>query len=366
MDSPIILIPGITGTKLTNTNLLDFVTLYSVVKRYIAPIEQLSLQPDSRFDAAGDVVIERGDVEDLAYGEIYHKLKQKFDAPIFIFGYDWRRSNAHTAHTLKHFTDSLSHRFDMDSPKFRFVTHSMGGLIFWAYLKLLDGHYDSIDRAVITACPFMGSLKALPALVVGEGGLPEPLFNSRDDFRKIGRTFPSLYELLPLFEDAVVFKDNGKKWDIYDQNDWQSNLWRHEIIWQRLKELKRFRKDKLIDLTKLSAEVRKRILVAIGTGEKTLRTVKVKDKNKAGTITNVFKFDDAKMRDGDGTLPVVSGIHFKDSLLTLKVEKRPLTLMWHSFFLNDARVQNIICRFLAGRTDEADWYTDPSDSVTKA
>jgi len=77
---------------------------------------------------------------------------------------------------------------------------------------------------------------------------------------------------------------------------------------------------------------------------------------------NYEHFDESK--DGDGTVPIQSASAFKNSILTLKVNKkwfdyRSLTSAydWHAFFLNNGRIQNIIQRFFdEKRTLTDNWY----------
>src|SRR4051812_26014616 len=89
-----ILIPGIHGTKLVNSNTLNFDTIWSTIQSKYESIYDLALKQDSRFDVQPTSIIERSDVEDIAYREPVYILEKKTNMPVYIFGYDWRKSSA--------------------------------------------------------------------------------------------------------------------------------------------------------------------------------------------------------------------------------------------------------------------------------
>jgi len=82
---PIILIPGIQGTKLHNINEKDFRTIWSGIKKFFSNIHKLKLQKDGKSDKGVETLIERADVENMAYSEIINYLKEK-GYRVYIFG----------------------------------------------------------------------------------------------------------------------------------------------------------------------------------------------------------------------------------------------------------------------------------------
>jgi hypothetical protein len=390
MKQPIILIPGIQGTKLHNVNERNFDVLWSGIKKFFSNIHELKLQKDGVSDVGAERLVERADVEDIAYSEIINYLRSK-GYRVFIFGYDWRKSNTVSAKKLaeliKHLTNALN------TSSFNFLTHSMGGLVLQAYIKSLsvDDRKKIINKAVFTVPPFLGSVEASFNLTIGKSRL----FNTSDDFRKAGRTFPSIYELLPVYDGAYKFENNqtAQNFNKYDFTTfWQQvnqllphrtdTLKKHRLITQRLKELGEVRdqNDFIFDFSKCDEELRSRLLVIAGTNADTRYKIYVKD--RVDHYKNFFdyeKYEPKKERggDGDGTVPLKSAIAFKDSITTLTVEKRALEswadsrfLMadWHAFMLNNGRVQNIIKRFLKAdmHTLEKDtWYLSLGDKRTK-
>ncbi len=141
---PTILIPGITGTKLADTNKPDFDIIWSGIQSKYETIYDLKLDIGTKFDKSDEVIIGHADVEDIAYKEAYYIIKRKLGGKVFIFGYDWRRSCVENGKRLKAFVDYLSAKLSETS--FNFLTHSMGGIVFTCFLKTLRGDYTSRSK----------------------------------------------------------------------------------------------------------------------------------------------------------------------------------------------------------------------------
>ncbi|GHH99238.1 lipase/acyltransferase domain-containing protein [Neobacillus kokaensis] len=353
MSRATILIPGIQGTKLVNSNTLNFDTIWSGIQSKYETIYDLALKQDSRFEEMPRSIVERSDIEDLPYREAVYVLEHKTKIPVYIFGYDWRKSSAETAKRLADYIEYLKVKLDVSS--FNIIAHSMGAAIFNCYLKLIQGNYDVIDHAVLLACPFKGSVRALISLIAGEGGFRFPLFNSNDEFRKIARTFPSVYELCPVYKDAVVF-ENGADFDLFNPNHWQSNIGDDipGMFRDRIQHMKTFwekQNPAMLNLADLPDEVRKRILIIAGEGEETKNKVIVQPLSPDGRAKNFFHFDSPNSEsDGDGVVSLDSAAIYKNEVLTLAVKKKWTNLAMHALFMNDGRVQTLITRFLLTNT----------------
>jgi len=374
-NQPIILIPGIQGTKLTNSNEVDFKLIWSGIKKFFSNIHALALQKDGISDAKPEAIIERADVEDMAYSEIVNYLRE-LGYPVYIFGYDWRKSNVYTGLELQEYVNKLKKKLNVQ--KVNFITHSMGGLVLSGYMSLLKKEEidKTINKVIFTVPPFLGSIEATFNLVIGKSRL----FNSSDDFRKVGRTFPGLYELLPVYKAAYEMEGGGI--DFYNADTyWQqeeniSSPEKYKIIKDRLKALGKVRTQNnfIFDLSKLNEEVRKRFIILAGGGEETKTKIKI-DKNKDGFkfLFDFEAFDEEE--DGDGTVPLGSAIAFKDSITTFKVdttwfEKRVdskyIMNDWHAFFLNNGKVQNIIKRFIDPEfNNNENWYQSIGKRIEK-
>jgi pimeloyl-ACP methyl ester carboxylesterase len=119
------------------------------------------------------------------------------------FPYDWRLDNRINARAL---ADLLSDRLPRwrehsHNPNARviFLGHSMGGLVARYYLEVLEGWRDC--RALVTfGTPYRGSVNALNYLANGY----KRLFV---DLSEVMRSFPSMYQLLPIYEMLRVGND---------------------------------------------------------------------------------------------------------------------------------------------------------------
>ncbi len=364
---PIVLIPGIQGTKLTNTNNVDFKTIWSGAKKFYTNLHDLLLQFNGASDLGPENIIERADVENLAYSEIVNYLRS-LGYRVYIFGYDWRKSNVESGEKLLSFVKRIQSK--LKEPKINFITHSMGCLVLSSMMKLLSDTDKEkfINKVIFTVPPFLGSIEATYNLVIGKSRL----FNSSDDFRKVGKTFPGLYELLPVYKEAYSFSD-GKAVNWYDFDAY----WQHQIsddpvhmdklddkqrlIRHRLEKLGQVRNDNhfILDLSKLTPELKSRCIVLAGGGERTQTKIKIKENQIVNDRTYKFyfdfgEFDDEEKDAGDGTVPLISSTAFADSIDTFRIDtnwiqKRADSHLimgdWHAFFLNNGKVQNIIQRY---------------------
>lgn len=381
--NPVILIPGIQGTTLLDSNRQDFKTVWSGVKKFFSDIHQLTLRDNGISDKHLDAVIERADVEDLAYSEIINYLKSQ-GYRVYIFGYDWRKSNEVTGQKLGEFVEKLKTRFGNIS-SFNFITHSMGGLVFSAYLKSLstEQREDVVEHAIMTVPPFLGSMEASMNLILG-GSM---LFNSSDDFRKVARTFPAIYELAPVYKDAYQFDDPNvaqafspydfdSYWQQVDNADREDTIKEQKLIRARFKQLGEVRNQNnfIFDFSQESQKLRDRCIVISGVGSATRQKTKIKKGHKH--YKYFFEFEKKPdEKNGDGTVPATSAHAFKDSLTTISVKKSGLE-SWldsrlvgggdlHAFFLNNGRVQNVITRFLSDSTGNNNWFESADDGVKK-
>jgi len=153
---------------------------------------------------------------DIDYGEEHFTC--------FQFPYDWRRDIVESAKDLHNFI--IAQRADVlkqfeekygvtdHDPKFDLVAHSMGGLVARYYLRYgtqdlpADGSLPEltwegaryVDRAVLIGTPNAGSLKAFQQLLEGADFSPiTPSYSPQ-----ILGTMPSIYQLLPRERHGAV------------------------------------------------------------------------------------------------------------------------------------------------------------------
>jgi hypothetical protein len=214
-----------------------------------------------------------------------------------------------------------------------------------------------INKVVFVAPPFKGAPDAVSALTLGQG-----MFFNHDDTRKLARTLPALFELLPTYDFSAIDSVTGEAVNLWMPDNWQKNLVtlvgrpdKDRSIKKFIKNLKKakIQLDKLKRWReKLTETEERRILVLVKTSDKTLCNVMVEKHAGDGNPDNYFDFKRSlHYEEGDGTVPNVSSCCYAGELVTYAFDNRPfLDDYKHPFLLKDNRVQRIINSFL--KTDE--------------
>ncbi len=384
---PVIFIPGIEATALVNKNKFDFPYVWNaydtlstsirtkVLDAYID--EKLQLNP--LYDENINSIVERNHIARLPYEKSIMNLGTKIgENPVYLFGYDWRLSNLENGRNLSDFLDYLSEKLAPRKPiSFRVLTHSMGGLVFLGYLQSVKEKKNkgdhNIDKVVFCAPPFYGSPYALVHLIVGHGGFKSFLnkvFGRDEDVRKVIRTYPSLFELLPWYRNALKGKNSRKNYSLLKKEHWQSNIYDDivKLFEERLQQLAAFRNRMRQIQTDLSGLHSNNMIVIAGTGDNTVTYLEIDDAAAYPKMkVELEEVDDKFM--GDGTVPYVSSTACSAFIKTYVVPKAKIftepieQLDYHGMFLRDSRVQNIYTRFLTGKTNGSNWYQSADNSV---
>ena len=163
----------------------------------------------------------------------------------FQFGYDWRRDNIENARRLaefiaekkKYVAAEIKKRWGVDRDvKFDIIAHSMGGLVARYFLRYggadlpADGSApevtwagaQDVDRVVMVGTPNAGSAHAVEQLV--DGITFTSLFPGYTA-AMLG-TMPSIYQLMPRHRHGAV-RDltSGKSVSLYDPETWKRFEW---------------------------------------------------------------------------------------------------------------------------------------------
>ncbi len=220
-------------------------------------------------------------------------------ANLFPFPYDWRRDNRLAAHQLKRFLDQQlplwREQSYQEHAKVTLIAHSMGGLVARYYLEVLSGWRDC--RGLITfGTPYRGSLEALGYLANGY----KKLFL---DLTEVVRTFPSVYQLLPIYR---VVEQQGRYHRVaelaglphVDQARAQEALAFHREIEEAVALHQR-------DPVYLTQGYK--ILPVVGTRQPTYQSSTVAQ-NQVTLSRDLPPDIDQLLADGDGTVPRASAI----------------------------------------------------------
>jgi hypothetical protein len=279
MRNPVIVIPGILGSKLrdresgrlvwgafegayANPNTADGARLVALPMRIGEPLAALrdDVEPEGVLESvrvrwfglpleqSAYVYILRslgvGGYRDASLGRGGTVRYAEDHFTCFQFAYDWRRSNAENARRLHEFIAEkrtyvereLERRYGIVRREIKFdvVAHSMGGLLLRYYLMYGssdlpdDGSLPpvtwagarDVENAVIVATPNAGSVEAVGNLVEGatfSWVLPRYA-------PAILGTMPALYELLPRTRHGAVVA-GGSPVDLYDPAEWARRGW---------------------------------------------------------------------------------------------------------------------------------------------
>ena len=162
----------------------------------------------------------------------------------FQFPYDWRRDNAESARQLNAFLlekkayveAERKRRFGVDIPvKFDIVAHSMGGLVTRYFLRYGDqgaangntpelnwAGCEHVDRVILIAPPNNGSAKSLVS--THEGFQFSPFLATLPS--GMVASLPSIYQLLPSGPEPSVYDEETKETlDIYNIETWDRRGW---------------------------------------------------------------------------------------------------------------------------------------------
>lgn len=264
--TPIIIIPGLTGSELINSKTGQKVWFRAGrakdddIRLPISPV--LSRNRDNLI--TGDIIREVKIIGALPEIEIYERLinalekrggyrEAKWDSAatidfedtFYVFPYDWRRDNVENARLLIGKIETLKHRLGKPNLKFNIIAHSMGGLI--SRYAAMYGNADipagtpkptwagaqHLDKIFLLGTPNEGSLLSLDALLNGVsyvgGGINLPFVQNLTRFDVF--TIPSIFQLLPHEGSFRAYDEDLKllEIDIYNQVSWDEYDW---SIWE--------------------------------------------------------------------------------------------------------------------------------------
>jgi hypothetical protein len=358
---PTLVLPGIQGSSLENFYPLDPATTWSALRvlesRFVVPdFDALALDGPADADLATDVVMRASALLAAAYGPLVAGLRGRRNVPTYLFPYDWRYSNVAVARALVRYVQQLQRKpIDGWDGVFDVVAHSMGGLALRAFLAEWGAATTDplpIGRVVFIATPHLGSLDAVEALISGEAAL----FGGRKEMRKLLRTFPSVYELLPRFDDAVV--RGGAPLDIFDVHNWQNNVTAaregpddYGVLQSHLTSARNLLTALPQAQDVLPAE---RLLVIYGNNADST-AVQVKVGSPQGKPPNWYDFDHKLKGPGDDVVPVVSArlpgvaaveIRSEDVSYFHPIQHGLAALDLHAFLPALDEVATIVGRFL--------------------
>lgn len=154
-------------------------------------------------------------------------LSQRSNRPtLFVFAYDWRRSNAENSVALADYVGCIRKFFAPDT-KVNILTHSMGGLLARRYILDNPGR---ANKLITIAAPWLGAPKANFVMETGQffGSIKVEKFLRT--FKEITEFFPAVHELFPsksyfdlggrpFAEAGFDLNGNGQRFETYGAYD---------------------------------------------------------------------------------------------------------------------------------------------------
>ena len=257
---PVIIIPGILGSELVNseTNERVWLNLSS------AKTDGLSLPispnlSENRDKIVPTRIIERAKISAfLPEVSIYEALIQAMERyggyragdwenpdaegggldKYYVFAYDWRRDNVENAQILVRKIEELKRKLGDAELRFNVIAHSMGGLIARYAAMYADEDLPPNDtkpvpnwrgaahfnKIFMFGVPNEGSMATLELLIKGYrvGGFNINVLN-----REVAITSPAVFQLLPHQNTARFYDEdlNPTQIDLYDPATWKKYGW---------------------------------------------------------------------------------------------------------------------------------------------
>jgi Lecithin:cholesterol acyltransferase len=246
------------------------------------------------------------------------------------FPYDWRLDNRINAQRLAELVSDRLPRWRKytcnTDARVIFLAHSMGGLVVRYFLEVLGGWRDC--RALITfGTPYRGSLNALTFLANGY----KRLFT---DLSEVMRSFPSMYQLLPIYRALRIGEDYVRVSEATGLPGVEAARAEDALAFHREIEAK-------VDEHRKDSDYMDRgyvIVPVVGTHQPTMQSAVL----AGGRVTagpEVPGWIDPLLGDGDGTVPRLSAvpIELSDAYRDSFVPERHGALQGNRSVLDDVR-----------------------------
>lgn len=230
----VVFVPGILGSNLQDSHgRIVWGNLTQMVSRF----EELELKPlPNQSQLTSNDILKSvsilGPLKISEYSGLLDSLAEIGyirNKNLFLFPYDWRQSNFDTAVKLKNFIEKTP---AFEGKQVTIIAHSMGGLVSRIYIQRYGGD-KRVTKLITLGTPYLGSPEALRMLLDGLGPFENPFIGGRLKAIQVISSFPSIYELLPTYENCCILggpedKDRTPV-DVTDFQTWEKLGWLSSI-----------------------------------------------------------------------------------------------------------------------------------------
>ncbi|HET6545902.1 MAG TPA: alpha/beta fold hydrolase [Rhodanobacteraceae bacterium] len=289
---PVILVPGIKGTELTDEYTTDREAVWSALVGVRQDYRRLALHPDDRrYERIEPARIAAGAVFNVIYEQflksLRHELSPREDrpTPVFAFSYDWRRGLEEVQADLDGFIDEviertllLRHYYQSNyrrKPRVHLVGHSMGGLVIAGYLAKHGA--GRVAKVATIAAPFRGAASAVLYIATGQASIMSMDVSPAE--REVARLLPSIYHLLPGYDGALSWP-GGLARSFYKPLAWQPSV--YQTIAEYIRLYSRSEAGENAGLPDRIAEAARILISLLGAARRHRRGVDTLDLEAAG------------------------------------------------------------------------------------
>lgn len=213
--TPVIIVPGIMGSKLLKENVIDNLVWPNTVQIVTSVTDDFLdvLEMDSNGLPVNSNIIKGDIIKTLNNSNYWEGLFNELnDEDSFEFPYDWRLDIETIATELMEKIEEVKASRGVD--KVDLVAHSMGGLLVKKYLK--DHGGSSVSKFIDIGTPHTGAPSSYKTIMYGDDLGVKALFGliniNSNRIKQISQNMPSVYQLLPsasYFDDYEYYVWDG-------------------------------------------------------------------------------------------------------------------------------------------------------------
>lgn len=366
-ERPIIFLPGILGSKLykSNDNIYDEndELLWGDRSSY-RKFSQLELKSNDDIIPHGIIESVRvlGPIRVRQYKALVNHLERlgyERDKNLFLFAYDWRKSNFNSASLLNAFIDgckqSGSGCESLADGQFDIVAHSMGGIVARIFMDQHAANGSRIKNFVTLGTPYRGSHAATQTLVEGFSGIARFMSGDQNTAKRVMLSFESGFELAPTYAYCCFI---GSSWNdseelnLGDPQAWNNFLPDGETydVWKEHIEKGVARQAQIKAIVEKDSTTS--IYAVAASNIRTTGVLLINDQSGDSSWSYTR---------GDGTVPILSATNAKvaNSLVSMKK---------HAHIFEDQYVEESLWRILIAKDELipfADEYTSCLSNTTE-